>query len=111
MSSAILDPETGMRETGANHVTPGKSQTLIRISPSCKLLPDVSADAFRTIQGVYEVHTDTACKTIRIIFDGMQETKIRLADYLCSCHRKPRCGADQPCARHSEKHGNEELVK
>ena len=100
MSSAILDPKTGIRETGENHATPGKSQTVIRISPSCKLLPHLSADAFRTIQGVHEVHADAACKTIRIIFDGMQETKARLAAYLCSCHRKPRCGADQPCARH-----------
>lgn len=96
MNSAILDQKTGMRET-ANHATPGKSQTVIRISPSCKLLPDLSADAFRTIQGVHEVHTDTACKTIRIIFDGMQETKARLAAYLCSCERKPRCGTNAPC--------------
>jgi hypothetical protein len=103
MSNAAPELKTGMRSAGANLSNPEKHQTFIRISPSCKLLPHLSVNAFRDIQGVHDVHVDTALKTIRIIFDGMQETKARLAAYLCSCERKPRCGADQPCDQHSEK--------
>lgn len=103
MSNAAPELKTGMRTAGAGHSTPEKHHTIIRFNPSCKLLPHLSVDAFRDIQGVHDVHVDAACKTIRIIFDGMQETKARLAAYLCSCERKPRCGADQPCDQHSEK--------
>jgi len=100
MDSTMPDVKTGMRTSRSN---PGKAQTIIRISPSCKLLPHLSVDAFRNIQGVHDVHMDDACKTIRIIFDGMQETTARLAAYLCSCEREPRCGAVHPCDRCREK--------
>jgi hypothetical protein len=33
----------------------------------------------------------------------MQETTARLAAYLCSCERKPRCGAEHPCDQYREK--------
>jgi hypothetical protein len=96
MYSAAPEVRTGTHAIGTSHATPGKSQTIIRISPSCKLLPHLSVDAFRNIPGVHEVHVDTTCKTIRIVFDGMKETVGRMANYLCSCERKPRYGAEQP---------------
>ena len=104
MSNAAPELKTGSRSTGASYSNPETHQTIIRINPSCKLLPHLSVDAFRNIQGVHDVHVDAARKIIRIFFDGMQETTARLAAYLCSCERKPRCGADQPCDQYSEKH-------
>lgn len=100
MDSTTSDLKTGTRTSCSN---PGKDQTIIRVSPSCKLLPRLSVEALRNIQGVHDVHMDTACKTIRIVFDGMQETTARLAAYLCSCERKPRCGAEHPCDQYREK--------
>lgn len=99
----VMSLKGGGSEASANS---GKSQTIIRIDPTCNLIPHLAADNFRTIQGVHEVHTDATGKTIRIVFDGMQETIGRLADYLCSCRRKPRCGASRPCNSHSERQSN-----
>jgi hypothetical protein len=98
---SVLDSKSDLRDTGVRRANSEKSQTVIRIDPNCRLIPQLSADAFRNIQGVYEVQVDSACKTIRIIFDGLQETVGRLADYLCSCGQKPRCGAKKPCNRSS----------
>lgn len=97
MSCTTPEAKPGLRTTGASRIHPETFQTIIRFSPACNLLPQLSPDDFRNIQGVHDVHIDTACKTIRIVFDGMQETTARLAAYLCSCERKPRCGAERPC--------------
>jgi hypothetical protein len=99
MNSTAADPETGRRRVGTSRADSEHFQTIIRLDPACRLIPQMSVDAFRNIQGVHEVHMDAACKTVRIIFDGMQETIGRLANYLCSCERKPRCGEPTPCNR------------
>ena len=97
MSTAVPELKTVRRAAGTSRSTHGEAQTIIRFNPSCKLLPHLSADAFRDIPGVHAVHVDAARKTIRIVFDGMQETTARLAAYLCSCERKPRCGTNASC--------------
>ena len=92
MGNTMQDSETGQCQPGAGRAHSGTFQTTIKLDPSCRLIPQLSADAFRNIQGVYEVHVDATRKTIRIIFDGMQDTVSRLANYLCSCernHHKP----------------------
>ena len=109
MNSTMPDLKPGLRSTGMSRPNPEKFQTIIRIDPSCRLLPHLSADAFLNIQGVHEVHLDATRKTMRIIFDGMQETIGRLAAYLCSCERKPRCGADIPCNQHRDRLSKTEL--
>lgn len=97
-SPLLLDyKKTDLHKPDASSANSGKSQTVIKIDPTCRLIPQLVADDFLDIQGVYEVHTNATHKTFRIIFDGTKETVGRLAEYLCSCKKSPRCGAENPC--------------
>lgn len=89
MNSIMSESKTGMNSE--------RSKTVIRFDPKCRLIPQLSAAAIRNIQGIHEVHIDEPCKKIHVFFDGMLETKKRLAAYLCACERKPLCGATQSC--------------
>ena len=97
MSNILSETKNGMNSV--------RAQTIIRIDPKCRLIPQLSADALLNIQGIHEVHIDEPCKKIHVIFDGMQETKNRLSAYLCSCERKPLCGVNRFCGREKRAEG------
>ena len=94
MNGVAEKPRTESR-AGTRHQNLNAVQTVIRANPDCRLIPVLSAEDFIGIEGVYNAYADG--KNIRIIFDGMQDTITRLAEYLSECKKTPRC--DSPCNR------------